>query len=35
VYAAEQTAKHLKNKYKVKVIVNHLNKDNWIQETIN
>ncbi len=33
VYAAEQTAKHLKNKYKVKVQVQHLNASNWIKET--
>ena len=32
VYAAEQTAKHLKNKYKVKVVVQHLNEENWISE---
>jgi aminoglycoside/choline kinase family phosphotransferase len=30
VYAAEQTARHLKNKYKVKVRVQHLNEANWI-----
>jgi len=30
VYAAEQTARHLKNKYKVKVKVQHLNECNWI-----
>ncbi len=30
VYAAEQTARHLKNRYKVKVAVTHQNKDNWI-----
>jgi RNase adaptor protein for sRNA GlmZ degradation len=35
VYAAEQTAKHLKNKYKVKVIVQHLNEQNWISEILN
>ncbi len=35
VYAAEQTAKHLKNKYKVKVIVQHLNKQNWVSEILN
>lgn len=29
VYAAEQTARHLKNKYRVKTVVNHLNRDNW------
>ncbi|HEX5152059.1 MAG TPA: RNase adapter RapZ [Parafilimonas sp.] len=31
VYAAEQTARHLKNKYKVKVKVQHLNEANWIK----
>lgn len=35
VYAAEQTAKHLKNKYKVKVIVQHLNEQNWVSEILN
>ena len=29
VYAAEQTARHLRNKYKVKVELQHCNKDNW------
>lgn len=29
VYSAEQTARHLRNKYKVKTVVNHLNKENW------
>lgn len=29
VYAAEQTARHLRNKYKVKTVVQHLNKENW------
>ncbi len=32
VYAAEQTARHLKNKYKVKVIVTHNNQENWVKE---
>ncbi len=32
VYAAEQTARHLKNKYKVKVEVVHLNQNNWVKE---
>jgi aminoglycoside/choline kinase family phosphotransferase len=32
VYAAEQTARHLRNKYKVKTVVNHLNKENWKKE---
>ena len=30
VYAAEQTANHLKNKYKVNVVINHFNKENWV-----
>ncbi len=30
VYAAEQTARHLKNKYKVKVKTQHLNAANWM-----
>jgi aminoglycoside/choline kinase family phosphotransferase len=29
VYAAEQTARHLRNKYKVRTEVNHLNQENW------
>lgn len=32
VYAAEQTAKHLTAKYKVKVRVTHLNECNWVKE---
>ncbi len=32
VYSAEQTARHLRNKYKVTVEVNHYNKDNWVKE---
>jgi len=35
VYAAEQTARHLKNKYKVNVNVQHLNEENWVKETGN
>ena len=35
VYAAEQTARHLKNKYKVKVNVQHLNEANWVKQTEN
>jgi len=31
VYAAEQTARHLKNKYKVKVILHHNNEHNWVK----
>jgi len=29
VYAAEQTARHLRNKYKLKVELNHTNEANW------
>jgi RNase adaptor protein for sRNA GlmZ degradation len=29
VYAAEQTARHLRNKYKVRIVINHINRDNW------
>lgn len=29
VYAAEQTARHLRNKYKVKVVLGHTNEHNW------
>ncbi len=32
VYAAEQTARHLRNKYKVKVELNHTNQHNWRKE---
>ncbi|MFM7719763.1 MAG: phosphotransferase [Sediminibacterium sp.] len=31
VFAAEQTARHLKNKYKVKVVLAHTNQANWIK----
>ena len=31
VYAAEQTARHLRNKYKVKVVLEHTNKHNWVK----
>lgn len=31
VYAAEQTARHLRNKYKVKTILTHTNKENWVK----
>jgi aminoglycoside/choline kinase family phosphotransferase len=31
VFAAEQTARHLKNKYKVKVILAHTNQTNWVK----
>jgi len=32
VYAAEQTARHLRNKYKVKVKLDHTNTANWVKE---
>jgi aminoglycoside/choline kinase family phosphotransferase len=35
VYAAEQTARHLKNKYKVKTNVQHINEENWKSEILN
>lgn len=31
VYAAEQTARHLRNKYKVKVQLTHTNEANWLK----
>ena len=31
VYAAEQTARHLRNKYKVRVILTHTNEANWVR----
>ena len=31
VFAVEQTARHLRNKYKVKVVLEHTNKDNWVK----
>jgi len=31
VYAAEQTARHLRNKYKVKTVVKHINSENWVK----
>ncbi len=31
VFAAEQTARHLRNKYKLKPIINHTNKENWVK----
>lgn len=31
VFAAEQTARHLKNKYKVKIILAHTNQNNWVK----
>jgi len=32
VYAAEQTARHLRNKYKVKVVLNHTNQGSWVRK---
>ena len=32
VYAAEQTARHLRNKYKVKVELKHCNEVNWVKQ---
>lgn len=32
VYSAEQTARHLRNKYKVKVEVAHMNRENWVKD---
>jgi RNase adaptor protein for sRNA GlmZ degradation len=32
VYAAEQTARHLRNKYKLKVQLTHTNQANWKTE---
>lgn len=31
VYAAEQTTRHLRNKYKVQVQLHHTNKENWVR----
>lgn len=31
VYAAEQTARHLRNKYHLQVNLTHTNKDNWVR----
>jgi RNase adaptor protein for sRNA GlmZ degradation len=31
VFAAEQTARHLKNKYKVQIVLAHSNKENWVK----
>jgi hypothetical protein len=31
VFAAEQTARHLRNKYKIKVLLAHTNKENWVK----
>ncbi len=32
VYAAEAVARHLRNKFKVKIVLNHSNKENWKRE---
>lgn len=32
VYAAEALARHLKNKFKVKIVLSHTNKENWITQ---
>ena len=32
VYAAEALARHLRNKFKVKINLSHTNKENWVQE---
>ncbi len=34
VYSAEQTARHLRNKYKVAVEVTHRNRENWVKPTV-
>ena len=34
VYAAEQTARHLRNKYKLKVSVQHLNENSWLKKDV-
>ena len=31
VYAAEQTARHLKNKYQLQVKLTHLNQEQWVK----
>ena len=31
VYAAEQTARHLRNKFNVKVVLKHTNQENWVR----
>ncbi|MFY7899371.1 MAG: RapZ C-terminal domain-containing protein [Chitinophagaceae bacterium] len=31
VFAAEQTARHLRNKYKVKIVLTHTNEANWVK----
>jgi len=32
VYAAEQTARHLRNKYKLQIDLTHTNEENWVRE---
>ena len=34
VYAAEAIARHLRNKFKVKIILQHTNKENWKREPV-
>jgi aminoglycoside/choline kinase family phosphotransferase len=34
VYCAEQTARHLKNKYKLKIDLQHTNQHNWVKEPV-
>jgi aminoglycoside/choline kinase family phosphotransferase len=34
VFAAEHLAAYLKNKYKIPVVVTHLNKENWVTEEV-
>jgi aminoglycoside/choline kinase family phosphotransferase len=34
VYAAEAIARHLRNKFKVKIVLNHTNKENWKTEPV-
>lgn len=34
VYAAEQTARHLRNKYKLRPEVSHINQQNWVTEKV-
>jgi aminoglycoside/choline kinase family phosphotransferase len=31
VFAAEQTARHLRNKYHLKTVITHTNKENWVK----
>ncbi len=35
VFAAEALARHLRNKFKVKIVLTHTNKDNWVRDTPN